>query len=541
MNVIDALVVTLGLDASKFTAGQKQAQDALKKTGDEADKQRKSHEEQAKKTAEAYGKVRDSIMGVAAAIVTAVAGGEFLAYLTKNDAAAGRLATNIGTTAREVSILEGVWRRLGSTASDADGFLRNTNKILEEIELTGTSQSLSPFVQAGLNVAAFRDAKTYEERATMLAQAAKRLTPQHAQFRLQAAGYSEDTVGVLLRNADALNALFENQKKLNAVNDDGELAQARQRAWDELGQSLEGTGREIADFFTPALVGALNALRDFVVWTRDNVPAAVTIIGSLGSAMLLMKGYALNGLGTAMGGALGGRVAALGGLAGRGGLVGLAGVGGYLGGTLLNNLFKLDEKLSGDAGMPFDLQAGTVIGGAPPIKKRSMASGNFSDLERKWGLPVGLLDQMWRQESGRGLNMVSAKGAKGHFQFMDATAKQYGLSNPFDLGASADAAGHYMHDLLGANGGDIARALAAYNEGQGNLNAGRMPLETQNYVASIMGGMSAAQSRGSGSPSVSVGNVTINTSASTMTGVGEDMVKGMHNYLMAQQANTGVN
>ena len=542
MNIIDALVVTLGLDKSNFDKNQKEAQKSLKETGIVAEKVRKDQEEQAKKTAEAYGKVRDSIMGITAAVVTAVAGGEFLSFLTKNDTAAANLAVNVGTVTKEVSILEGVFRRMGSSTADADAFLRTTNKILEDIKLTGTSGALLPFVQGGLNVAAFRDAKSMEDRIQMLAGAAKHLSPQDAQYRLQAAGYSESTINIMLQRRHALSDLIAEQEKLNVVNEhDAELAFERQKAWGDFTESLTGLGRQIANFITPVIVGLTNAMTAMVSWMTNNVPVAIGLLGGLVSVLMLLKGYSITTMASAFTGNLATMTAALGTFMGKLGLVGLAGAGGWLVGTGLNNMFGLDDKISGlfskDTFNPYEgTAAHPGITGYTPAAK----GGNlFSGLESKYGLPAGLLDQMWRQESGRGTNMLSSKGAKGHFQFMDATAAQYGLTNPNDLNSSAEAAAHYMSDLMRANGGDLSRALAAYNEGQGNLNAGRMPAETMGYVSSIMGGMQSVR-RGS-SPNVTVGNVTIQTTSSTMTGTGADLGKGLNNYLVAQQANNGVN
>ncbi|MDR5797256.1 lytic transglycosylase domain-containing protein [Caballeronia sp. LZ008] len=116
----------------------------------------------------------------------------------------------------------------------------------------------------------------------------------------------------------------------------------------------------------------------------------------------------------------------------------------------------------------------------------------FADLERRNGLPAGLLDSVWAEESSRGERLRSPAGAMGHFQFMPATAKQYGLKNPDDLVESADAAARYYHDLLQANGNDLPRALAAYNWGQGNLNRyglARAPSETRNYIADVTAAM----------------------------------------------------
>ena len=120
------------------------------------------------------------------------------------------------------------------------------------------------------------------------------------------------------------------------------------------------------------------------------------------------------------------------------------------------------------------------------------SSALFADLEQRYGLPAGLLDRMWAQESGRGANMRSKAGAQGHFQFMPDTAKEYGLKNPYDLTESANAAARKMHDLLSGYNGDLGLALAAYNFGQGNLQQARLgkkdlPAETSDYVKKIAG------------------------------------------------------
>jgi len=114
----------------------------------------------------------------------------------------------------------------------------------------------------------------------------------------------------------------------------------------------------------------------------------------------------------------------------------------------------------------------------------------FANLEATFGLPAGILDRMWKQESGRGKNMLSPAGAQGHFQFMPGTAKQYGLKDPNDLNASATAAARYLKDLLAMFGGDINKAVAAYNWGPGNVQKyglGSMPGETRGYVKNVAG------------------------------------------------------
>jgi hypothetical protein len=119
----------------------------------------------------------------------------------------------------------------------------------------------------------------------------------------------------------------------------------------------------------------------------------------------------------------------------------------------------------------------------------------LKSLEQQYGLPAGLLDSVWAQESARGRNMgKSSAGAEGHFQFMPDTAKSYDLKNPYDFDQSSNAAARMYRDLLKQYGGNLDMALAAYNWGSGNLQKKglmRAPSETRNYIREIrarMGG-----------------------------------------------------
>ena len=121
---------------------------------------------------------------------------------------------------------------------------------------------------------------------------------------------------------------------------------------------------------------------------------------------------------------------------------------------------------------------------------------NFAGLEQRYGLPSGLLTAVCRQESAGNPNAQSPAGACGLFQFMPGTAADFGI-NPYDPAQSADAAAKYLSQHLSRNGGDVAKALASYNWGPGNVNKtverygdnwlAHAPAETKNYVASISG------------------------------------------------------
>jgi len=71
----------------------------------------------------------------------------------------------------------------------------------------------------------------------------------------------------------------------------------------------------------------------------------------------------------------------------------------------------------------------------------------FSTLEAQYKLPQGYLNRLYQVESSSGKRMYNKdSGAAGPFQFMPKTAKQYGLDDPYDLEASAEAAARLAAD-----------------------------------------------------------------------------------------------
>jgi hypothetical protein len=105
----------------------------------------------------------------------------------------------------------------------------------------------------------------------------------------------------------------------------------------------------------------------------------------------------------------------------------------------------------------------------------------------RWNVSPGLLAAQLMAESGFNPRAVSPAGALGIAQFMPATARSYGLRDPFDAVAAIDAQAHLMSDLL-RQFHSVPLALAAYNAGSGAVAAcSCIPYaETRAYVARIL-------------------------------------------------------
>lgn len=103
-------------------------------------------------------------------------------------------------------------------------------------------------------------------------------------------------------------------------------------------------------------------------------------------------------------------------------------------------------------------------------------------------LSPALLEAVVWQESRWHAGAVSPKGAVGLTQLMPATSAALGVDARDPL-ANLDGGARYLRILLDHFGGDLVKALAAYNAGVGRVErAGGIPAirETQNYVAAIM-------------------------------------------------------
>ncbi|MDN7820610.1 transglycosylase SLT domain-containing protein [Burkholderia vietnamiensis] len=103
-------------------------------------------------------------------------------------------------------------------------------------------------------------------------------------------------------------------------------------------------------------------------------------------------------------------------------------------------------------------------------------AGYLADIEKQRGLPAGTLARMWKIESGSGSNLIgpalkNGDQAIGDFQFTSAAWSDWGNGGDrYSFRDEAGASGRYMQSLMKKYGGDIRKALAAYNWGPGNVD-----------------------------------------------------------------------
>ncbi|MDR6873149.1 hypothetical protein J2Y55_004173 [Bosea sp. BE125] len=149
------------------------------------------------------------------------------------------------------------------------------------------------------------------------------------------------------------------------------------------------------------------------------------------------------------------------------------------------------------------LMLALLLGGSPILAQEPPSSGIdaalcrlIDDAATAQAVPAGFLTRLIFQESSFRPAVTSSAGAQGVAQFMPGTARERGLTDPFDPEQAVPKAAHFLSDLR-QRFGNWGLAAAAYNGGPTRVSswiAGRgfLPTETENYVLSITGATAEA-------------------------------------------------
>ena len=115
-------------------------------------------------------------------------------------------------------------------------------------------------------------------------------------------------------------------------------------------------------------------------------------------------------------------------------------------------------------------------------------NGMIAAAAKKYQVDPKLISAVAEAESGGNQSAVSPAGAVGVMQLMPDTAAALGV-NPYDEAQNIEGGAKYLRQMLDNFGGDVRKAVAAYNAGpQAVREYGGVPpySETQNYVEHVL-------------------------------------------------------
>lgn len=333
-NIIDALFVTLGLDASGFVKGAKDAEKAQeqlesksksadsastkrnkdadaanKKRRDEEAKAAKQREAEAKKAAEALGKIRNEVLAISASFIGLSAIKGFAENIIGADTALKRVSGALGESASTLNAWEVASSKFGASAEDTEGAFRNTLKLQQELK-EGNIASFQPFVQTLASKGVqFDAAKLFDrnlsaqERQLELSKIAAQLSEKDAVIALEKLGYSEKYAQFLHSGAASIQESVDAARKLRP---DLDAAAAESEkisiAWISLKQKILGVGESILLDIGPAIENVQKWFGDLADFAQDHIKATEVVVGSLTAAITALGiALSLKGVGGVLG------------------------------------------------------------------------------------------------------------------------------------------------------------------------------------------------------------------------------------------------
>ncbi|HCQ8110423.1 TPA: lytic transglycosylase domain-containing protein [Klebsiella quasipneumoniae subsp. similipneumoniae] len=271
--VIDALLVTLGLDTSDFRKGQKDVSDDLKKQREDAKKTAKEMAEQGKKAAAFFGSIKTELLALTGVTVTAGGLMSFVKSTTSGLMDLSIQSKALGLSARELDGWSKSAEAAGSSAEKISASLQGFQGAIQGARVGDYSSSIFGGL-AQLNALTGQNFDVWGQDASSLAKtsldALRKISDPNLRRQIGLSLGFDDAIlqrnqeGQFLPDVDRLT------KSSGITDASTKGAKEFTAAWAELNQSLETTKNQFYTFLIPYVRDFNVVLRDLSNWMKSH-------------------------------------------------------------------------------------------------------------------------------------------------------------------------------------------------------------------------------------------------------------------------------
>lgn len=264
--IIDSLVVELGLDPTKFNAGQKKAVDALRELQEKSEKFSKGAAGSWKEMEESLGRLTTYALKFGGALLGASGFKDLVEKLTNMNAQLGRSAELIGVNADELSKWEKVAERAGGSAEDIRNTFSSMARAVAQVNVTGPNTEFFQWLsKLGVNYRNFIDSKGQLSDFTNFFKAISdgmaKLPAGERQLASSALGIGSQNTLLFNQGGGRIQSMLDAQERIGHITEQqAENSRAIAAAWAEIQQRLENGARILLDKWAPTIISTLREL-----------------------------------------------------------------------------------------------------------------------------------------------------------------------------------------------------------------------------------------------------------------------------------------
>ncbi len=320
--VIDALLVTLGLDATGFQNGAddttkaqqkiaKESAKAIKEIEQQEKKQAaaqaaraKELEDRSKKIAQGFSKLRNEALGLLAIFTAGMGLKNFVENTINTAASLDRMSSNLGMSAKDLSMWQLAAKNAGGTADGMTSQLKKASSDIAALKLgQGVSESLQASFRFGINSSDLKDANTLILKQADILKKAYDVDPNKAMEMAKMMGISEDSFALLKQGSAAVQQQRKDQEALaEEMAKASKAAEELRKKIDSLKNKFESIAVTVLTQLMPVfdqMIVYFNQLGDWIVahkqdiaeWVKEAVKAIKDFAKTLNDAADAVGGW----------------------------------------------------------------------------------------------------------------------------------------------------------------------------------------------------------------------------------------------------------
>ncbi|WP_061470879.1 phage tail tip lysozyme [Acetobacter senegalensis] len=280
--IIDALVVSLGLDAKAVVKGAQQAMGTFKNVQSSATKMGSGVAAAADTAGDAFHSLERKALAFFAVLTAGKTLKAFISDTTSANVAAGNMARNLGVSVNSLTAWQKAAQAVGGSAEDVSGSLGSLVSQFQTID--GRRNLGMVFGQMGVRLeGANGQLRDMNGLMPDLARAAQRLGPQLFSALGSQAGFSQGFINLLEQGPEHIQKLYASLQKYAPTERDTRASAQLLEDWTKLTAQSEAFGRSIMTDLSPEVHDLMQWVSGLIdrnqIWLRQDIDKYIKKFG----------------------------------------------------------------------------------------------------------------------------------------------------------------------------------------------------------------------------------------------------------------------